>query len=133
MKHTLAVATAAVAFVVSIGMAVTTAQSPTTDESRVKTGFDFVKQQGITLDLAGRNRGAVGLGSYLVNAVAGCNDCHTAPPYTSNPYAFLGAPTQVNVNCYLAGGQSFGPFVSRDITPLVFCPCRSRSNPSVLR
>ena len=24
---------------------------------------------------------------------------------------------QVNVNCYLAGGTAFGPFVSRDITP----------------
>jgi hypothetical protein len=23
----------------------------------------------------------VGLGSYLVNAAGGCNDCHTNPPY----------------------------------------------------
>jgi hypothetical protein len=62
----------------------------------------------------------VGLGSYLVNAVGGCNDCHTAPPYTQDPYAFLGAPKQVNVPCYLAGGSPFGPgpgVVSRDITP----------------
>ena len=34
-----------------------------------------------------------------------------------DPYAFLGAPKQVNVPCYLDGGQTFGPFVSRDITP----------------
>ena len=52
-----------------------------------------------------------------MNAVGGCNDCHTAPPFTQDPYAFLGAPKQVNVNCYLAGGTPLGPFVSRDITP----------------
>ena len=31
--------------------------------------------------------------------------------------AFLGAPKQINNDCYLAGGMAFGPFVSRDITP----------------
>lgn len=87
------------------------------DASRVQAGYAFVHDQGITLNLEGRNRALVGLGSYLVNAVGGCNDCHTAPPYTSDPYAFLGAPKQVNVACYLAGGIAFGPFVSRDITP----------------
>lgn len=46
-----------------------------------------------------------------------CNDCHTAPPYTSDPEAYLGAPKQINLACYLAGGTPFGPFVSRDITP----------------
>lgn len=117
MKAHLAVGIAALVFVASIGMAVTAAQSPSGDESRIKTGFAFAESQGISLNLAGQNRANVGLGSYLVNAVGGCNDCHTAPPYTQNPYAFLDAPKQVNVGCYLAGGQTFGPFVSRDITP----------------
>ncbi len=87
------------------------------DESRVRAGLDYARQQGINLNLRGRNRGLVGLGSYLVNGVGACNDCHTAPPYTSDPEAFLGAPKQINLACYLAGGTEFGPFVSRDITP----------------
>ena len=88
------------------------------DDSRVRIGLKYAKDQGINLSVKGRDRETVGLGSYLVNAVGGCNDCHTAPPYTQDPTAFLGAPKQVNIACYLAGGQEFGPFVvSRDITP----------------
>jgi hypothetical protein len=98
------------------------AAEPDDNESKIQAGFNYARSQGITLDLAHKNRGLVGLGSYLVNAVGGCNDCHTAPPYTQDPYAFLGAPKQVNVACYLAGGTPFGPPgpgtpVSRDITP----------------
>jgi hypothetical protein len=91
--------------------------SPDNGASQVQRGLSYAKEQGINLDLRGRNRDLVGVGSYLVNAVGGCNDCHTAPPFIQDPYAFLGAPKQVNVNCYLAGGMAFGPFVSRDITP----------------
>jgi hypothetical protein len=87
------------------------------EDSRVRIGLEYARRQGIQLNFSGRDRETVGFGSYLVNAVGGCNDCHTAPPYTKDPYAFLGAPKQVNVACYLAGGQAFGPFVSRDITP----------------
>jgi hypothetical protein len=112
----------AMTFIASLGFTVLRAQgngpaAPTGDESRIKIGFKYVEDQGIPLDLKGRNRALVGLGSYLVNAVGGCNDCHTAPPFTMDPYAYLGAPKQVNVACYLAGGTPFGPFVSRDITP----------------
>jgi hypothetical protein len=89
------------------------------DDARIKAGLRYVKDQGIDLTFKGRDRDSVGLGSYLVNAAGGCNDCHTAPPYTppDGPYAGLGVKTQVNVACYLSGGVSFGPFVSRDITP----------------
>jgi hypothetical protein len=87
------------------------------DQSRIQIGYRYASEQGISLDLRGKNRASVGLGAYLVNNVGGCNDCHTAPPYTLDPEAFLGAPKQINVACYLAGGQEFGPFVSRDITP----------------
>ena len=87
------------------------------DEARARVGFAYAYQQGIKLSLKGRNPHLVGLGSYLVNAVGGCNDCHTATPFTQDPFAGLGAPKQVNVPCYLAGGVEFGPFVSRDITP----------------
>jgi hypothetical protein len=114
----------AVGFVASLGITVTRAQngppanvSPDNDASRIQAGFNYAQSQGITLDLHGKNRALVGLGSYLVNAVGGCNDCHTEPPYTQNPYNQLGAAKQINVGCYLAGGMTFGPFVSRDITP----------------
>jgi hypothetical protein len=109
-------------FVGCLGMAALRAQNGQGndqggDDSRIQVGFKYAHDQGISLDLKGKNRALVGLGSYLVNGVGGCNDCHTAPPYTQDPYAGLGAPKQVNVACYLAGGQEFGPFVSRDITP----------------
>ena len=117
------------AFALSLGMAflgvqpkAVAAAQPDDNESRIQAGFNYARSQGITLDLRKKNRALVGLGSYLVNAVGGCNDCHTAPPFTLDPYAFLGAPKQVNVACYLAGGTPFGPPgpgtpVSRDITP----------------
>lgn len=120
MKPTFMIGVIATAFVACLGMTVLRAQqgdAPNGDESRIKAGLDYAHDQGISLDLKGRNRALVGLGSYLVNAVGGCNDCHTAPPFTQDPYAFLGAPKQVNAPCYLAGGTPFGPFVSRDITP----------------
>jgi hypothetical protein len=83
----------------------------------------------VPLNLKGRNRELVGLGSYLVNAVASCNDCHSAGPETAyapggNPY-FKGNPPQViNQATYLGGGRNFGSLlpgtpeiVSRNLTP----------------
>ena len=62
----------------------------------------------------------VGLGSYLVNAVGGCNDCHTNPPYAAGGDPFLGQPKKIDAPQYLSGGTKFaGGFVSRDITPFV--------------
>ena len=96
------------------------------NEARIAVGLDYAKSQGIKLKFDGKNRELVGLGSYLVNAVGGCNDCHTAPSYSADPYAALGAKKQINIPCYLAGGAPFGPPpfglppgspVSRDITP----------------
>ncbi|HWQ34814.1 MAG TPA: hypothetical protein VNQ79_18340 [Blastocatellia bacterium] len=65
----------------------------------------------------GRTRFLVGLGSYLVNAVGGCNDCHTSPSYAPGGNPFQGQPEKINTQNYLAGGQRFGPFTSRNITP----------------
>jgi hypothetical protein len=137
MKHNVMVGIAAAAFLVFCSMAMlgaaqgrgqqgqagqVNAQEDQDTASRVQAGFDYAKSQGITLNLTGKNRSLVGTGSYLVNAVGGCNDCHTAPPYTQDPFAALGAPKQINVDCYLAGGTAFGPPgpgtpVSRDLTP----------------
>jgi hypothetical protein len=46
-------------------------------DSRIERGFDIAP---VPLKLEGKNRALVGLGSYLVNAVAACNDCHDAGP-----------------------------------------------------
>ena len=71
----------------------------------------------------------MGLGSYLVNAVASCNDCHSAGPAVEfapggNPYFKGNPPTVVNQSVYLGGGRNFGALVpgtpeivSRNLTP----------------
>ena len=67
----------------------------------------------------------VAQGSYLVNAVGGCNDCHTCPSFTPGQSPFSGtdpgpidAPGPVNAANYLAGGVPFGPgLASANITP----------------
>lgn len=81
----------------------------------------------VPLNLRHKNRELVRLGSYLVNVVGGCNDCHSAGPQTQfarggNP--FFGQPIVVNQETYLGGGRSFGsllpgtsPIVSRNLTP----------------
>ena len=95
-------------------------------DSRIERGFDIAP---VPLNLEGKNRALVGLGSYLVNAVAACNDCHDAGPQTQyepggNP--FFGQRKKINPATYLGGGQDFGPLlptpgsphiVSRNLTP----------------
>ena len=83
------------------------------EASIIQRGFDI---SPVNLDLRGKNRALVGLGSYIVNT-GGCNDCHTNPPYLDGHDPFLGQPEQINVNCYLSGGMAFGPFISRNLTP----------------
>jgi hypothetical protein len=71
----------------------------------------------VPLSLSGKDPFLVGWGSYLVNAVAGCVDCHTNPPYIDGGNPFMGQPAKVNASAYLGGGVAFGPFVSRNLTP----------------
>ena len=83
--------------------------------SRIRQGFEIAP---VPLNLRGKNRLLVGLGSYIVNAQGGCNDCHTAPPYAPGGDPFQGQPTVINSAVYLAGGTPFGPtLVSANITP----------------
>ncbi len=59
----------------------------------------------MSLDLRGKNRELVGLGSYIVNAQGGCNDCHNnGTQYLSGGNPFLGQPKQINTAGYLQGG-----------------------------
>ena len=63
-------------------------------QSQVKQGFAIVPQ-GVHLNLAGKNRALVGLGSYIVNT-SGCNDCHTHPEFLANSNPFRGQPEMIN-------------------------------------
>ena len=84
-------------------------------------GYEIAANQGIPLNLKGKDWATVGLGSYLVNTT-GCNDCHTHPNWAAggNPYV-LGQPEQINTAQYLSGGRQFttpaGMFTSANITP----------------
>jgi hypothetical protein len=95
------------------------------EASEIKRGFAIAP---VRLNLDGKNRALVGLGSYIVNAQADCNGCHSAGPATEfapggNPY--FGQPTKINPATYLGGGDDFGPFpapgfpniISRNLTP----------------
>ena len=74
----------------------------------------------LPLNLSGRDRKLVGEGSFIVNAQAECNGCHTAninATYLPGGNPFLGQPEQINPDTYLVGGNAFGPFVSRNLRP----------------
>jgi hypothetical protein len=81
---------------------------------RILKGFKIAP---VPLNMRNKNKDLVGLGSYIVNAQGGCNDCHTNPPYAPGGDPFQGEPKQINAEHYLAGGQAFGPFISANITP----------------
>jgi mono/diheme cytochrome c family protein len=89
-------------------------------ESRVQQGLAIAP---VPLDLHGKNRALVGLGSYLVNAQGDCAACHTnvVPPFLPGGNPFLGEPEQIDPARYLIGGRQFGaPGVgprSRNLTP----------------
>jgi len=83
------------------------------DQDKVLKGF---KISPVPLNLEGKNPRQVGLGAYLV-ITGGCNDCHTNPSYLPTGDPFMGMPAQINAAGFLAGGQSFGPFISRNLTP----------------
>jgi hypothetical protein len=96
-------------------------------ESRIERGLAIAP---VHLNLEGKNPALVGLGSYLVNAVADCDGCHSAGPATEfapghNPY-FGQQPAKINPATYLGGGRDFGVLipvpgaphiVSRNLTP----------------
>jgi hypothetical protein len=105
-----------IAVVAAMLIGPTLAKADDDSESRIKRGFAIAP---VKLNLVEKNRALVGLGSYLVNAVGGCNDCHTNPNYATGGNPFLGQPKQVNVTGYLAGGRVFNPpgVVSRNLTP----------------
>lgn len=101
------------------------------ERSKAEIGISIAP---VPLHLEGKNKELVGLGSYIVNAQADCNGCHTLNPQaeyiaTGNPYLlrppngpYMGKKL-VNPQAYLSGGSEFGPFpglqhlYSRNLTP----------------
>jgi hypothetical protein len=71
----------------------------------------------VPLNLKGLDPFLVGWGSYTVNVVAACNDCHTNPPFAAGGSPYMGQPKKINTAGYLGGGMAFGPFTSRNLTP----------------
>jgi hypothetical protein len=95
------------------------------NDSRIQRGFDIAP---VHLNLEGKNRALVGLGSYIVNATVPCNECHGAGPAINqflpgdNPY--FGQTAVINPAAYLGGGRDFGApvpgsahIISRNLTP----------------
>src|SRR5215470_15090446 len=79
------------------------------EEPLIQQGFAIAP---VHLNLAGKNRDLVGLGSYLVNAVGDCNGCHTGggPPnfnYAAGGNPYFGQRTVVDPTVYLSGGSDF--------------------------
>ena len=99
-------------------------------DPRIAAGF---RLSPVPLNLKGRDPELVGLGSYLVNAVGVCADCHSCPTYDPgpdgpamghNPYGppfgpVGGGDGKINSKNYLAGGVLFDPpgVVSANLTP----------------
>jgi hypothetical protein len=73
---------------------------------QILRGYEIAANQGIPLNLRGKDWFLVGLGSYLVNTT-GCNDCHTHPNWTPTGNPFNGQPEQINTTQYLSGGREF--------------------------
>jgi hypothetical protein len=105
----------AMAGIVALGAAALAGPAGADDDSaRIRQGYKIAP---VKLNFGNRNRALIGLGSYIVNAQGGCNDCHTNPPYAQGGDPFQGQPTKINTKGYLAGGVKFGPITSANITP----------------
>jgi hypothetical protein len=88
----------------------------------VQIGFAISPIPLNSLDLKGKDPELVGLGSYIVNAQGGCNDCHSCPSYAPghNPFPPLvgvSGDGKINSTNFLAGGVPFGVAVSANLTP----------------
>lgn len=83
------------------------------EEELVHIGFQIAP---VPLNLQGKDRNLVGLGSFIVNAVGDCNGCHTGggPPnynYANGGNPYFGQPAKTDPTTYLSGGTDFGPAV----------------------
>ena len=81
------------------------------ERTLVQKGFEIAP---VPLNLNGKDRDLVGLGSFLVNGVADCNGCHTGggPPnfnYAAGRNPYFGQPKKTDPTTYLEGAIQLGP------------------------
>jgi hypothetical protein len=120
-KHVVRIATGSVVALGLILLAGTWRSSPRVqaqddpgnESSLIQIGFDVAP---VHLNLNGKNKALVGLGSFLVNAGGDCNGCHNGggPPnfnYARGGNPYFGQPAKVDPTTYLEGGADFGPAV----------------------
>ena len=101
----------------------------TAEAAIIQRGFEIAP---VPLNLAGKNRDLVGLGSYIVNAVSDCNSCHNSgqPPnfdFAAGRNPYFGQTPKLDPATYMGGGQDFGPvgdpsnpgpdIITRNLTP----------------
>src|ERR1700739_1449912 len=86
---------------------------------QILRGYEIAANQGIPLNVKGKDWFLVGLGSYIVKTT-GCNDCHTPPNWANGGNPYMGQSQQINTAEYLSGGRQFttpaGVFTSANIT-----------------
>jgi cytochrome c553 len=94
---------------------------PDGSDPRIARGFKIAP---VHLNLEGKDQNLVGLGSYLVNAVGACGDCHSVSEYAQNRNPYFGQKKKIDPTDYLGGGVDFGALVpgspdivSRNLTP----------------
>jgi hypothetical protein len=58
-------------------------------------------------------------GSYLVNAVANCGNCHSLAVYKTGTDPYKGDPVQTQLRIILSGGKKFSKIIitSANLTP----------------
>ena len=118
MKRTAALVALAALLLVAGAVGIHGQRGPATsasENSKIQIGFAIAP---VPLDMGGRNPALVGLGSYIVNAQADCAGCHSTPQYAPGGDPHLGQPEVISQATYLSGGGDlFGPFVPRNLTP----------------
>lgn len=103
----------AFALVVALTAAPVAAQADDSSQSQIQRGYEI---NPVPLNLQGKNRALVGLGSYIINTGA-CIECHTHPSYLPGGSPYLGQPEHINVDQFMTGGRKFGPFTAANLTP----------------
>ncbi len=91
------------------------------EQSRINIGKRIIaakpKVLPIKLNLEGKTANNVYKGSYIVNAQAGCANCHSCPTYAAGHKPYKGEVKQLNARTYLAGGVQVKGIVSPNLTP----------------
>ncbi len=91
------------------------------EQSRLNIGQNIIaatpKTLPLTLNLKGKIANDVYRGSYLVNAQAGCANCHSCPTYAVGHNPYNGEVKQFNATSYLAGGVQIEGLVTPNLTP----------------